>query len=99
MASMTLHEVMRELESLGTEQSRKIYRRHGAGEPLFGVSFAHLRALRNRLKQDQPLARQLWATGNTDARLLACLIAEPRAMDDAEVERWMAEIEATRYYA
>jgi len=37
-----LNDVMTELEFLGTEQNRKIYRRHGAGDNQFGVSFANL---------------------------------------------------------
>lgn len=82
-------EIMEELESLGTEQSRKIYRRHGAGDNHFGVSFANLYKLQKRLKINQELAVQLWATGNTDAMTLATMIADPKQFDEATLENWL----------
>jgi hypothetical protein len=39
---MTAKDVMGQLERLGTAQARKTYARHGAGENMFGVSFADL---------------------------------------------------------
>jgi hypothetical protein len=44
--------VLRELAALGTEQNHKVYRRHGASEPLFGVSYADLGKLQQRIKKD-----------------------------------------------
>lgn len=85
---MTLDEVMAELEALGTEQNRKIYRRHGAGENQFGVSFANVRKLAKQIGRDQGLADALWRTGNQDARSLATLIAEPKAMSAIELDAW-----------
>jgi hypothetical protein len=64
---MTIGEALRELEALGTEQNREIYRRHGAGPDLYGVSFANRDALAKRIKVDHALAqRRLWASGNED---------------------------------
>ncbi len=48
-----------------------------------------------RIGPDQSLARGLWATGNTDARLLACMVAEPDRMDEAELDAWLGDI---KYY-
>ena len=39
---MDLATAVERLEAAGTEQNRKIYRRHGARVPLYGVSFALL---------------------------------------------------------
>jgi len=39
---MDASQVLKQLEELGTEQNRKIYRRHGVKDPLYGVSFANL---------------------------------------------------------
>ncbi len=74
---MKVADVMAELESMGTEQNRKIYPRHGATFPMFGVSFANLGKLQKKIRRDHPLAVELWATGNHDARMLACRIADP----------------------
>ena len=64
-------------EAAGTEQARRTYRRHGARDPLYGVSFAVLDELAKEAKRDQVLADGLWATGNFDCRLLACKVADP----------------------
>lgn len=89
---MTFQETMRTLESLGTAQNRKIYARHGAGDNTFGVSFGDLYKLRKKIKTDQPLADQLWRTGNNDARSLALLIADASAMSEADLDRWVKGI-------
>ncbi len=89
---MTLPETMKTLESLGTEQNRKVYRRHGAGDNQFGVSFANLEKLKKQIKVDQELAAQLWQTGNLDARNLATLIADPVQMSARDLESWATSV-------
>lgn len=76
------------LAAAGTEQTRKTYRRHGAPEPMFGTSFAVVRALAKQAGVDHDLAAALWATGNTDARCLATLVADPARLDEATADAW-----------
>ncbi len=87
----TLVGVMRELELAGTAQTRKTYARHGAQEPMFGVSFAVLQTLLKRIGVDHALALALWDTGNYDARNLALKVADPATMTSAELDRWARE--------
>jgi len=91
--TMTYAEVMVKLEAAGTEQTRKTYRRHGAHEPLFGVKFGDLRPLARSIGTDHALAEQLWASGNADARLLACMVADPSAVSEGELDTWLADID------
>lgn len=93
MPAMDATQVMSELEAAGTAQNRKVYARHGYGEAMFGVSFAKLGVLRKRIGTDQELADTLWATGNQDARILACMVAEPGSFDRAKLEAWLGEID------
>src|SRR5262245_30914269 len=88
---MTLAETMRALEKAGSEQTRKTYRRHGAKEPMFGVSFATLKTLVGRIRVDHELALGLWETGNHDARVLAMKIADPARISPADLDRWAGE--------
>jgi 3-methyladenine DNA glycosylase AlkD len=82
---------MTTLEKLGTEQTRKTWARHGAKGPMFGVLFGELFKLMKRIDVDHELARELWATGNVDARNLAMKIADPLAMTPDELDRWAIE--------
>ena len=50
---MTFAEAMRELEKAGSAQTKKTYARHGAKEPMFGVSFA-MSELAGRLRRQAP---------------------------------------------
>jgi|GEM_PF-194395 len=85
---MDLQETMRELESLGSEQTRKTFLRHGAPEPLFGVKFGDLEELRKRIKTNAGLAEALWDTGNSDARMLATMVADAAAMSWEHLDAW-----------
>ena len=90
-ACMSLSEVMAILEKLGTEQTRKTWARHGAKGPMFGVLFGELFKLMKRIDVDHELAKELWATGNVDARNLAMKIADPLVMTPDELDRWAIE--------
>ncbi|MFZ5475234.1 MAG: DNA alkylation repair protein [Myxococcota bacterium] len=86
---MTLPEVMTELEALGSEQTRKTWRNHGAPEPMFGVKIGDLKTILKKTKTDPALAEQLWATGNTDAQYLAALMCDPKRFTPGDLDRWM----------
>ena len=88
---MTSQEILKTLKAMGTAQNKKIYLRHGAQEPLFGVSFANIRKLQKKIKQDQVLAEQLFASKNMDARSLALLIANPETITKKTILVWLKE--------
>jgi 3-methyladenine DNA glycosylase AlkD len=90
---MTAKQVLRELESLGTEQTRKTNRRHGITGGQFGVSYANFYALQKRLKANHPLAIELWDSKNYDARILATLIVEPGKIDMKLAKAWSSAID------
>ncbi len=85
---MQLAAVVRNLKAAGTAQTRKTYARHGIREPMYGVSFAHLKKLAKQIGADQALAEKLWETGNHDCRALALMIAEPETMKLATFNAW-----------
>jgi len=90
---MEYRETMERLKSMGTEQNRKVYARHGVGKKMFGVSYANLGGLKREIKVDQGLAERLWASGNHDARVLATMIADPERVDDAMLEEWAKDLD------
>ena len=85
---MNLSEVMAELESLGSDQTVKIYRNHGADGDMYGVKIADLKKILRKIKGDQDLALQLWDTGNSDAMYLAGLLADGTAMTKRQLDGW-----------
>ncbi|BBI35536.1 DNA alkylation repair protein [Cohnella abietis] len=88
---MNLEIVMQELEALGKERTKKIYESNGAHEPLFGVTTGSMKPIAKKIKKNQALAEQLYATGNYDAMYFAGVIADPKAMTEADFDRWIDE--------
>ncbi|MFG1749100.1 DNA alkylation repair protein [Streptosporangium sandarakinum] len=79
---------MAELAGLEDPRAREVNERHGDDH---GVNLGRLRALAKRLKTQQELARRLWETGDTAARLLALLICRPKAFGRDELDAMLRE--------
>jgi 3-methyladenine DNA glycosylase AlkD len=92
---MDLQMVMEELEALGKERMKKMYISNGAHEPLFGVATGAMKPISKKIKINQPLAEELYATGNYDAMYFAGIIADPKRMTESDFERW---IDAAYFY-
>lgn len=85
---MTVEDIMKKLEAMGSEQTKKTFMRHGAPGPLFGVKIGDLKKLVKDVKKDQALARGLYETGNSDAMYLAGLTVNPKMMDKETLQAW-----------
>lgn len=86
---MDAETVMQELEALGKERTKKIYVSNGAHEPLFGVATGAMKPIAKKIKINQALAEELYATGNYDAMYFAGIITDPKAMTKADFNRWL----------
>jgi 3-methyladenine DNA glycosylase AlkD len=82
---MKLAEAMAKLEALGSEKTRAYNAKNGAGANQFGVIMGDIRAVAKEIKSDPALAKELWATGNLEARLLSILITKPKELSKDEV--------------
>ncbi|MFD6264395.1 DNA alkylation repair protein [Micromonospora chalcea] len=88
VAETTVAEVTAELAALDDPKIRAVNARHGDDH---GVNLGKLRAIAKRLKTQQELARELWATGDSAARLLALLICRPKAYGRDELDAMLRE--------
>ena len=88
---INLTELMNELESLGSEQTRKTFIRHGAKEPFFGVKIGDLKKFVKHVKKDQELALALYETGNHDAMYLAGLAVDPKKLSKEMLQKWVED--------
>ncbi|GAB2857503.1 DNA alkylation repair protein [Lentzea nigeriaca] len=88
MAETTVAEVLAELAALEDPKARAVNEKHGDDH---GVNLGRLRAIAKRLKTRQELSLDLWATGDTAARLLALLICRPKAFSRDQLDTMMRE--------
>lgn len=83
MAESTVPEILEELRSLAEPRILEVNARHGDDH---AVNLTKLRAAAKRLGMDTALARELWATDVTEARLLATLIGHPKEFERDELD-------------
>ena len=88
LVNLTAEEILAELKSLGRETYRKTMLRHGASEPIYGVSVEDLKKIQKRIRKDYTLALALFDTGVSDAMYLAGLIADDERMTREDLQRW-----------
>ena len=88
MVETTVPELLVELAELEDPKIRAVNERHGDDH---GVNLTKLRAVAKRLKTQQDLAVELWATDVTSARLIALLICRPKAFDRDELDTMLRE--------
>ena len=86
---MTAQEVLKELENYGNPSTKKIFMKHGAKEPFFGVKVADLKKIQKKIKKDHELAIALYDSKNLDAMYLAGLIADEDKVTKAELNNWV----------
>ena len=91
----TVADVMAELAELDDPRIREVNARQGDDH---GVNLSKLRALATRLKTQQKLARELWETDDTAARLLALLICRPKAFERDELDVMLREARAPKVH-
>ena len=95
MTETTVAEVMAELAALEDPRARAVNEKHGDDH---GVNLSMLRALAKRLRTQQELARQLWKTDDTAARLLAILICRPKAFEPHDLDVMLREARSPKVH-
>lgn len=88
MDGTTVDGLMAELAALDDPRIREVNGKRGDDH---GVNLSQLRTVAQRLKTQQELARELWKTGDTVARLLALLICRPKAFGRQELDAMLRE--------
>lgn len=86
---MTAKEILTQLEKMGSASIKKVYTKHGAVEPFFGVKVGDMKTIVKQVKQNHALAMDLYATGNSDAMYLAGLISSPKDMSQKDLKLWV----------
>lgn len=87
--------ILDQLQSLANPAAVAGMARFGINpENTYGVSIPELRRIAKRIGRDHNLALELWESGIHEARLLACFIADPNQVKEAQMERWVADFDS-----
>src|SRR5471030_618923 len=78
--AMSAVEILATLKKFGKPQTAAIYKRHGAGDNVFGTLTSEIAKLQKKIKVNHTLAMELWRTGNAEARILALQVSDPQGL-------------------
>ena len=91
---MTSKQVLDEIKKSGSESVKKIFMKHGAKEPFYGVKVEDLKKIQKKIKENQQqIALDLFASGIGDAQYLAGLMADGSKMNKKELQAWVESAE------
>lgn len=95
MDNMRYEQVINELKSLANPDNVAGMVRFGIKQDnLLGISMKTLEPVAKRIKKDHALALQLWESGIHEARLLACMIDDPKQVTEVQMEAWVADFDS-----
>jgi 3-methyladenine DNA glycosylase AlkD len=86
--------VLRELKRMGERRNVEGMARFGiVAKNVYGVSKPRLDDLARKIGKNHSLGRELWETGNHDARILAGIVAERKLVTGKLMERWVQDFD------
>lgn len=85
---MTVESIVEELKKYGNEATKKVFKNHGAQEPMYGVKVGDLKKIQKKVKKDHELSIALFDTGISDAMYLASLIADEEKITKTQLKKW-----------
>lgn len=92
---IALETVMKELKSHANPKNVEGMARFGISpKDTLGISVPILRKMAKNAGIDHDLALKLWATGVHEARILACLVDDPKAVTERQMENWVSEFDS-----
>ena len=91
----TVAGVLAELAALEDPRVRAVNEKHGDSH---GVNLTKLRAVAKEIKSNPELALELWATGDTAARLVALLICKPKQFGQDQLDTMLREANGPKVF-
>jgi len=89
---MTYNEVINKLESLKDSKPVSGMARYGINcEKAYGISMPDIRRIAKEIKRDNDIALKLWKSDIHEAKILACLIYNPKDVTEKMMEEWVKD--------
>lgn len=92
---MRHEEILSKLKALSNPQAVKEMVKFGiATKNAYGISVFELAKIAKEVGTDHKLALGLWSSGIHEAQILAALVDDPQKVTEAQMERWVGDIDS-----
>jgi 3-methyladenine DNA glycosylase AlkD len=92
---MQCKDILEKLKSLANPEAVEGMGRFGINpQNTYGVSIPNLRKIAKEAGRDHVLAQQLWASGIHEARILAGMVDDPKAVTEEQMEAWVNDFDS-----
>ncbi len=89
-----LKQILEELKSMEDPACVAGMAKYGIrSKKAYGISITKLMDIKRRVGKDHELAAGLWASGIHDARILACLVDDPKLVTEAQMDKWVEDFD------
>jgi len=83
-------EIIKRLKSLSNPKAVAGMAKYGINPGnAYGISMPDLRSIAQDVGKNHQLAERLWSSGIHEARILACMIDDPKDVTEPQLERWV----------
>lgn len=92
---MYTEEILAEMRAMSDPKNVAGMARFGINSAgTLGISIPTLRGLAKRIGHDHQIALELWESGVHEARILAGFVDRPEWVDEAQLEKWVKDIDS-----
>ena len=92
---MEIKQVLAKLKSMSNPEAIDGMARFGINpDNTYGITIPQLVELARIIGKDHQLAGALWQSGIRDARILACMIDDPQAVTEKQLENWVKDFDS-----
>lgn len=92
---LALDIVLRRLKALSNPKAVEGMARFGINpKNTLGVSIPHIRKIAKDVGRNHELARELWASGIHEARILAGMVDDPEQVTEHQMEEWVKDLDS-----
>jgi 3-methyladenine DNA glycosylase AlkD len=92
---MQCDEVLTRLKRLANPEAVEGMARFGINpHDTLGVSMPNVRKIAKEVGKDHALAEELWRSGVHEARIVACLVDDPKSVSEDQLDRWVGDFDS-----
>ena len=89
------NDILNKFKALSNPKAVDGMARYGINpENTYGISIPNLRKIARETGTNHALAQELWASGIHEARILACMIDDPKMVTEEQLESWVKDVDS-----